>query len=227
MGRRAEGMPGRIEDYALLGDTNTAALISREGSVDWLCVPRFDSPACFAALHGDSENGRWLLAPATAPRSIKRRYRDRTLVLETDYETDEGAVTIVDAMPLPVDGGVTLVRLVIGRRGRVPMRLKLAIRFGYGLVAPLLQRRGEDLLAVCGPDALRLSTPQQLSDEGGIASAGFSVSEGQRVPFVLSWFSSHEPEPPHLDPESLVEGCEEWWGPGRSAAATRASGGTL
>jgi GH15 family glucan-1,4-alpha-glucosidase len=204
-------MPARLEDYALLGDTQTAALVSREGSIDWLCLPRFDSPACFAALVGESEHGRWLVAPATRPRSIARHYREATLVLETDYETDEGAVTVIDAMPPPADRRVTVVRLVAGRRGRVPMRMEFALRFGYGLVTPLLQRDGDDLVAVCGPDGIRLATPVALSDEDGTARADFSVSAGERMPFVLTWSASHEPAPPHLDPEELVTGCEYWW----------------
>jgi GH15 family glucan-1,4-alpha-glucosidase len=204
-------MPTRLEDYALLGDTQTAALVSREGSIDWLCLPRFDSPACFAALVGQPEHGRWLVAPATRPSSVARHYREATLVLETEYETEDGAVTVIDAMPVLADRRVSVVRLVVGRRGRVPMRTELALRFGYGLVAPLLQRDGDDLVAVCGPDALRLATPVALSDEDGTARADFSVSAGERVPFVLTWSASHEPAPPHLDPEQLVTGCEHWW----------------
>jgi GH15 family glucan-1,4-alpha-glucosidase len=204
-------MPARLEDYALLGDTQTAALVSREGSIDWLCLPRFDSPACFAALVGQPEHGRWLLAPGTRTLAIARGYHEATLVLETEYETEEGTVAIVDAMPPPADRRVTVVRLVVGRRGRVPMRMELALRFGYGLVTPLLQRDGDDLVAVCGPDAIRLATPVALSGEDGTARADFSVSAGERVPFVFTWSASYEPAPPHLDPEQLVTGCENWW----------------
>jgi GH15 family glucan-1,4-alpha-glucosidase len=204
-------MPARLEDYALLGDMQTAALVSREGSIDWLCLPRFDSPACFAALVGQPEHGRWLVAPATRPSLVARHYREATLVLETEYETEEGAVTVIDAMPALADRRVSVVRLVVGRRGRVPMRTELILRFGYGLVAPLLQRDGDDLVAVCGPDAVRLATPVALSDEDGTACADFSVSAGERVSFVLTWSASHEPAPPHLDPEQLVTGCEHWW----------------
>jgi GH15 family glucan-1,4-alpha-glucosidase len=204
-------MPARLEDYALLGDTQTAALVSREGSIDWLCLPRFDSPACFAALVGQPEHGRWLLAPGARTRAIARGYHEATLVLETEYETEEGTVAVVDAMPPPAEGRVTVVRLVVGREGRVPMRMELALRFGYGLVTPLLQRDGDDLVAVCGPDAIRLATPVALSDEDGTARADFSVSAGERMPFVLTWSASHEPAPPRLDPEQLVTGCEHWW----------------
>jgi hypothetical protein len=201
-----------IEDYALLGDMSTAALVSREGSVDWLCVPRFDSPACFAALLGKPEHGRWLLAPAATSATTRRRYRDETLVLETDHETEDGSVTVIDTMPpTPASRRVTLVRIVVGRRGRVPMRMQLAIRYGYGLLTPWLERVNADLLAVCGPDALRLATPVEVTDSNGSAEAEFSVAEGQRLPFVLTWFPSHEPGPPHLDAEHLVTETERWW----------------
>jgi GH15 family glucan-1,4-alpha-glucosidase len=203
----------KIEDYALLGDTRTAALVSKDGSVDWLCAPRFDSPACFAALLGSAKHGRWLLTPTALPHGIQRRYRDDTLVLETDYETDGGSVRVIDTMaPVPAGQTVTLVRIVEGRSGHVSMRMDLSIRFGYGLLAPRLERVGDDLLAVSGPDALRLSTPIDVADHGGRAGAEFVVSEGQRIPFVLTWFPSHEPEPVHLDPEYIVTDSERWWG---------------
>jgi len=202
----------KIEDYALLGDTRTAALVSKDGSVDWLCAPRFDSPACFAALLGSADNGRWLLAPTALPDVIKRRYREDTLVLETNYETDSGSVRVIDTMsPVPAGETVTFVRIVEGRSGHVPMRMELAIRFGYGLLAPFLQRVGDDLLAVSGPDALRLSTPVDVADNGGCAAAEFVISEGQRIPFVLTWFPSHQSDPVHLDPEYVVSDSERWW----------------
>jgi len=158
-------VPARIEDYAVLGDTQTAALVSREGSVDWLCVPRFDSPACFAALLGAPKHGRFLLAPRAEPRRVERRYREGTLVLETDYKTADGVVTVVDAMP-PRDRVPDLVRIVQGQRGRVPMRMELTVRFGYGQFSPWIKRLSGDLVAVSGPDALRLSTPVETRDEG-------------------------------------------------------------
>jgi GH15 family glucan-1,4-alpha-glucosidase len=202
----------KIEDYALLGDTRTAALVSKDGSVDWLCAPRFDSPACFAALLGSADNGRWLLAPTALPDVIKRRYREDTLVLETNYETDSGSVRVIDTMsPVPAGETVTFVRIVEGRSGHVPMRMELAIRFGYGLLAPFLQRVSDDLLAVSGPDALRLSTPVDVADNGGCAAAEFVISEGQRIPFVLTWFPSHQSDPVHLDPEYVVSDSERWW----------------
>ncbi len=204
-------MRPEIGDYALLGDTHTAALVSREGSVDWLCVPRFDSPACFASILGGSEHGRWLLAPAAAPVAARRRYRGDTLVLETDYEGREGAVTVVDAMPVAGGPGGSIVREVIGRGGQVPMRTELTLRYGYGRHSPVLAQAGGDLLAVCGPDTLRLSAPVGLAGRHGTARATFTVTGRQRVPFVLTWFPTGEPAPPHPDPEALISGCERWW----------------
>ncbi len=144
-------MSARIEEYALLGDTQTAALVSREGSVDWLCLPRFDSPACFAALLGRPEHGRFLLAPRAEPRRVERRYRQGTLVLETEYETADGVVTVVDAMP-PRDRVPDLVRIVQGRHGHVRMLMELTVRFGYGQFAPWIERLAGDVLAVSGPE---------------------------------------------------------------------------
>ncbi len=204
-------MSARIEEYALLGDTQTAALVSREGSVDWLCLPRFDSPACFAALLGRPEHGRFLLAPRAEPRRVERRYRQGTLVLETEYETADGVVTVVDAMP-PRDRVPDLVRIVQGRHGHVRMLMELTVRFGYGQFAPWIERLAGDVLAVSGPDALRLSTPVETrNDEGVTQTAEFTVSEGEQVPFVLTWFASHQREPPHLDPSYLVSDAERWW----------------
>src|SRR6266567_1126297 len=148
-----------IGDYALLGDTHTAALVSRDGSIDWLCAPRFDSPAFFAALVGTHDHGHWRLAPVAAPVASRRRYRPDTLVLETDYECAEGAVTVIDAMPLQDGPDVTVARLVIGRSGQVQLRMEFVPRFGYGLHRPRLDLAGGELLAVCGPDALHLATP--------------------------------------------------------------------
>jgi GH15 family glucan-1,4-alpha-glucosidase len=202
----------KLEDYALLGDTRTAALVSKGGSIDWMCVPRFDSPACFAALLGTPDHGRWLLAPVAAPGAIRRRYRDETLVLETDYETEEGSVTVIDALPpATADRIVTLVRLVVGRHGRVPMRMELAIRFGYGLVAPWIECLDDDVVALAGPDALRLSTSVEVAEGNRDVQADFAVSEGERVPFMLTWFPSHERPPERHDPEELVRDAERWW----------------
>ena len=143
-------MAGRIEDYAVVGDLHTAALIGSDGSVDWLCLPRFDSPACFAALLGTADAGRWLLAPVTGGRCTRRRYRPDTLVLETEWETPDGTVRVVDAMP-PRDGRVDLVRVVEGVRGRVRMRSELRLRFDYGSVVPWVRHVGGQVSAVAGP----------------------------------------------------------------------------
>ena len=202
-------MPLRIEDYALIGDTQTAALVGRDGSIDWLCVPRFDSGACFAALLGDERNGRWLLAPAGGGR-VTRRYREGTLVLETEFETPDGAVRVVDCMP-PRGEAPDVVRLVEGVRGRVRMRMQLVIRFDYGHVVPWVRRHEGGLLAVAGPDALCLHTPVQTRGEDLTTVAEFWVAEGERVPFVLTWHPSHRPPPRPVDPVAAVPETEAWW----------------
>jgi GH15 family glucan-1,4-alpha-glucosidase len=148
-------MAASIEDYALIGDTQTAALVSRDGSIDWLCLPRFDSGACFAALLGTPEHGRWLLAPVSQPSTVRRRYRSGTLILETDFETPDGLVTVVDFMP-PRTVEADLVRVVVGRRGRVAMRMELIIRFDYGSIVPWVRCTDSQLVAVSGPDAVML-----------------------------------------------------------------------
>ncbi len=199
-----------IEDYGLVGDTHTAALIGRDGSVDWLCFPRFDSGACFAALLGDERHGRWLLAPAGRVGRISRRYRPGTLVLETDFETEEGSVRIVDCMP-PRQKHPNLVRIVEGLAGRVSMRLELVVRFEYGSVVPWVSHRGDLLSAVAGPDALALRSPIELRGEDLTTVAEFEVGPGDRVPFVLTWHSSHEPAPAAVDPEAAVADTTRWW----------------
>src|SRR5438067_11926574 len=156
--QRTPTMPSRIEDYALIGDCHTAALVGRDGSIDWLCLPRFDSGACFAALLGKPEHGRWLIAPAGEVRSVKRRYRNETLVLETDFETDEGVVTVIDCMP-PRGREPNIARIVVGKRGTVRMRMQLIIRFEYGTVVPWVRNIGKGIRAVGGPDTLLLHTP--------------------------------------------------------------------
>src|SRR6188508_917374 len=151
-------MAMRIEDYAMIGDCRTAALVSRDGSVDWLCLPRFDSGACFAALLGTEQHGRWLLAPESEPRRVERRYRPGTLILETDFDTAEGAVRITDFMPPRLENP-RIVRIVEGLRGRVQMRMQLVVRFDYGSSVPWVRRRGRVLSAIAGPDGLALETP--------------------------------------------------------------------
>jgi len=209
-GRPMEAL--RIEDYALIGDTFTAALVGRNGSIDWLCAPRFDSGACFAALLGGPENGHWQIAPAGAIRSVSRRYRDGTLILDTEFETDTGTVVVTDFMPVPsAEEEVDVVRIVRGLRGEVPMRLEAVFRFDYGHVVPWIKRRPYGLQAVAGPDALQLWSPVELCNEDFTTSAEFTVREGQSVPFSLCWYKSHRPEPPFQHPEVLLECTARWW----------------
>jgi GH15 family glucan-1,4-alpha-glucosidase len=200
----------RIEEYAMIGDTESGALVGRNGSVDWLCAPRFDSPAFFAALLGTEANGRWQIAPAGEVRRVERRYRPGTAVLETDFETDDGAVRLVDCMP-PRDGHAHLVRVVEGVRGRVAMEARLAPRFDYGRLIPALGRVDQGVFAVAGPDALCLRTPVGLREDGAAASAEFTVSAGERVPFHLSWYPAHLPGPQPADPFEMVARTEAWW----------------
>jgi GH15 family glucan-1,4-alpha-glucosidase len=203
-------MPSLIEDYAIIGDCHTAALVSRNGSIDWLCLPRFDSAACFAALLGNGENGRWLLSPANKIRSVRRRYRDGTLILETDYETDDGAVTVIDCMP-PRSKEPDVVRMVMGKRGQVRMRLQLIIRFDYGSIVPWVRRWENGIRAIAGPDMLVLQTPVKVRGEGLTTVAEFDVSPGEKVPFVLLWHPSHEPTPEIEPPEDIIAHTQAWW----------------
>jgi GH15 family glucan-1,4-alpha-glucosidase len=203
-------MASRIEDYALIGDCETAALVSKDGSIDWLCVPRFDSPACFAALLGAPEHGRWLLTPAGDRHEVRRHYREGTLVLETEYESESGAVTVVDFMP-PRTAAPDVARLVEGKRGEVLMRMELVIRFDYGSAIPWVRRTEDGLSAVAGPHALRLRTPVKLRGEDFRTVAEFPVSPGQRVPFALAWYPSHQTEPPEVDVEAQLRDTENWW----------------
>jgi GH15 family glucan-1,4-alpha-glucosidase len=183
-------MPSRIEDYALIGDCETAALVARNGSIDWLCMPRFDSGACFAALLGTPEHGRWLLAPSAPIRRVHRRYREGTLVLETEFETDDGFVTVIDGMP-PRSQQPDLVRLVVGGRGQVAMHMQLVFRLDYGAIIPWVRRTDYGLKAIAGPDALELYTDVELRGERFTTVADFTVSAGQRVPFLLVWHPSN------------------------------------
>jgi GH15 family glucan-1,4-alpha-glucosidase len=199
-----------IEAYALIGDGETAALVSRAGAIDWLCLPRFDSPACFAALLGGPEHGRWSLAPRDAVRSVHRRYRDDTLVLETTFETDGGAVTVVDGMPQR-DGPPVVVRQVVGRRGTVAMGMELVIRMDYGSVIPWVRRSARGIRAIAGPDALHLTTDVPVHGRGLTSVADFSVSAGESRSLTLAWHPSHLPPPPPVDPEAALAETEAWW----------------
>jgi GH15 family glucan-1,4-alpha-glucosidase len=204
-------MPAPIEDYALIGDTHTAGLVSREGSIDWLCLPRFDSPACFAALLGDERNGRWLLAPAGPVREVRRRYQGDTLVLETEHHTDGGVVRVLDCMP-PRQQDPDVARVVEGVRGRVPMRMELTIRFDYGSIVPWVRRVEGALHAIAGPDSVWLRTPVAVHGENLTTVAEFTVAEGERVPFMLTWHASHQRAPRRIDPVRAVDDSEAWWG---------------
>jgi GH15 family glucan-1,4-alpha-glucosidase len=204
-------MAAPIEDYALIGDTHTAGLVSREGSIDWLCLPRFDSPACFAALLGDRSNGRWKLAPAGPVREVRRHYQGDTLVLETEHRTDDGVVRVVDCMP-PRQSDPDVARVVEGIRGRVPMRMELTIRFDYGSIVPWVRHVAGALHAIAGPDSVWLRTPVPVHGENWTTLAEFTVAEGERVPFMLTWHASHRPAPRRIDPVRALGDTEAWWG---------------
>ena len=202
-----------IEDYALLGDCETAALVSRDGSVDWLCWPRFDSPACFAALLGAPEHGRWRIAPRdVVPERTLRQYRGDTLVLETVMETaDGGAVALIDFMP-PRDGRSDLVRIVRGMRGRVAMRMELVLRFDYGRTVPWVTRNDDgDLRAVAGPHQVTLRTAVPTRGENLHTVAEFEVGEGEEAVFVLTHSPSHLPPPEPADPRRQLGETEAFW----------------
>ena len=200
----------RIEDYAIVADLQSAALVGNDGSIDWLCLPRFDSDACFAALLGTRDNGRWQITPEGQVTAVRRSYRPGTLILETDFETGDGAVTIIDLMPIS-GRGTDLVRIVAGKRGRVPMRMDLVIRFAYGSAVPWVRRIEGGIEAIAGPDALRLSTPVEVHGEELATVARFSVGPGERLPFVLTWAPSHLPDPGHVDAEKALSKSEESW----------------
>jgi len=204
-------LPGNIEDYGLIGDCETAALVDRSGSIDWLCWPNFDSEACFAALLGDRKNGRWLIAPAAELSSCTRRYRGNTLILETRLETADGAVTLIDFMP-PRGKASDIVRLVRGERGRVELRMELIIRFGFGTDIPWVKRTDDGaLLAICGPDMTVLRTPVETRGEDMTTVAEFTVNAGETIPFVLTYGPSHLPLPGPVDPQQALQDTEDFW----------------
>lgn len=200
----------KIEDYALIGDTHTAALISREGSLDWLCLPRFDSPACFAALLGTPEHGRWLLTPYDDITTVHRRYRGDTLVLETRYVTATGTAMVLDFMP-PRDRDINLVRIVVGVKGTVRMKMEMTLRFDYGSIVPWVSHHRRLLKAVAGPDAVYLETAVELQGVGFSTVADFTVTEGQEIPFTLTWRASHDTPPKPLITERALSETELWW----------------
>jgi GH15 family glucan-1,4-alpha-glucosidase len=204
-------MATRIEDYAIIGDCETAALVSRDGSIDWLCWPRFDSPACFAALLGGPEHGRWKLAPADENPRVTRHYRDDTLILETEFETAEGSVVVIDFMPLR-DGKSNIVRTVVGKRGRVKMQTQIVLRFDYGAIIPWVSRLDDGALrAIAGPDMILIRADVELHGEGFTTVADFTISEGERASFVMTWGPSHLAPPKTVDPVKTLEVTEQFW----------------
>ncbi|HEU0087001.1 MAG TPA: glycoside hydrolase family 15 protein [Pseudonocardiaceae bacterium] len=200
----------RIEDYGLLGDLHTAALVGCDGSIDWLCLPRFDSPACFAALLGDEHAGFWRLAPASGGLCTRRRYRGDSLILETEWDTPDGRVRVIDTMP-PRGEAADVVRIVEGVSGRVPMRMALRLRFDYGRIVPWVRHHDGQLAAVAGPDAAWLHTPVPIHGEDLTTYADFTVAAGQRVPFVLTYRPSHEPTPHPVDADKALADTEVFW----------------
>jgi GH15 family glucan-1,4-alpha-glucosidase len=200
----------RIEDYGIIGDCHTAALVSREGSIDWFCLPSFDSAACFAALLGTPEHGYWLITPDCPIKRIHRRYREDTLILETTFETETGTVTLVDCMT-PTTNTPDLLRQVVGQSGKVPMKMALAIRFDYGSIVPWVRKTDDGLIAIAGPDTLRLRTPVELCGENFHTTSKFTVSAGQKVPFEICWYASYRDEPQFLDFEKTIADTEKWW----------------
>jgi GH15 family glucan-1,4-alpha-glucosidase len=203
-------MAARIEDYALIGDCRTAALVGRDGSIDWFCCPRFDSEACFAALLGSSDHGRWLIAPK-AKANVTRRYRPDTLVLETNFETTDGAVTLIDFMPMHGRHS-SIVRLVKGIRGKVRMRAELILRFGYGAIMPWVTRLEDGTLrAIAGPDMVLVRTPVHLAGKDMTTIGEFTVDQGETVPFVLNYLPSHRPLEEAFDPARALADTETFW----------------
>jgi GH15 family glucan-1,4-alpha-glucosidase len=204
-------MASRIEDYAMIGDLGTAALVSRDGSIDWLCWPRFDSDACFTALLGTSEHGRWLIAPKDEKTRVTRRYRPSTLILETRFETAEGVATVIDFMP-PRGLNSHLIRIVVGERGQVDFHSELILRFGYGANVPWLTRVDDKTLrAIAAPDMVVLRTPVHMRGKNFKTVGNFTVSAGDRVPFVLTYALSHEQVPEPADAEARLLETEKYW----------------
>jgi len=200
----------RIEDYALIGDTRTAALVCRDGSMDWLCLPTFSSSAVFASLLGLAEHGRWILTPAVPVRSITRRYRDRSMVLETEFVTDTGIVRLVDGMPIGSEAS-TVVRVVEGVSGHVPMRMELVARLDYGAIVPAIRTRDSGVTFIGGPDAVSLWTRVPLDAAGTTITAEFSTDARSSSPFALTWHASHERAMEPAEPVRRLDATDLWW----------------
>jgi len=202
-------MASKIEDYGMIGNTYTSALVSRSGSIDWLCAPRFDSDACFAALVGYDEHGRWSLRPTVDVRETRQRYRDDTMILETEFVCDGGGVRIIDFMP--VGSRCDVVRIVEGVEGEVLLEMLLNVRFGYGFDAPLIRKLDDGTYLLAGPDAVVLRCPLTLEHARRTVSAYFRVKKGERVPIHLTWFPSHEKAPEAIDVERSLASTESFW----------------
>src|SRR5919107_85012 len=200
----------RIEDYAVVGDLHTGALVNKEGSIDWLCLPRFDSPACFNALLDTPDAGRWLLAPASGGPCTRRGYRDGSLILETEWDTDDGTVRVIDFMP-PRDSVADIVRIVEGVSGSVKMHGELTLRFDYGHIIPWVRRDEYGMHAIAGPDAVYFVTPAPLHSENMHTVSDFTVNAGERVPFVLTWAPSHVGRPHTVDAEEVLGTTFAFW----------------
>jgi GH15 family glucan-1,4-alpha-glucosidase len=204
-------LPCKIEDYGVIGDCETAALVGRDGSIDWLCWPAFDSDACFASLLGTDKHGRWLIAPAEDVTKSSRRYLGDTLIIETRFETAEGVVTLTDFMP-PRGEASDIVRLVRGVSGRVKLRMELVIRFGFGTDIPWVKRTEDGaMLAICGPDMTVLRTPVETRGEDMTTVSDFEVNAGETVPFVLTYGPSHLEVPKSIDPARALKATEDFW----------------
>jgi GH15 family glucan-1,4-alpha-glucosidase len=206
----SRGVPSHIEDYALIGDCQTAALVSRNGSIDWLCLPRFDSGACFAALLGGPEHGRWTLAPKGRVHRVTRAYREGTLVLDTTFECDGGTVVLTDFMPLR-ERVPHLVRIVRCTRGHVRMATQLVIRFDYGSIVPWVRRHAQELVAIAGPDSLRIQSEVPLRGENLTTVGEFDLHHGQEVALSATWHPSHVKSPERIDERALLRGAERDW----------------
>jgi len=202
-------MASKIEDYGMIGNTYTSALVSRGGSIDWLCAPRFDSDACFSALVGYDEHGRWSLRPTVEVREARQRYRDDTMILETEFVCDGGVARLIDFMP--VGSRCDVVRIVEGVEGEVPMEMLLSVRFGYGAEAPLIVKRDDGMYFLAGPDAVVLRSPFTLEHTRRRAATYFHVRKGERVPIQLTWFPSHEKSPEIIDVEKALASTESFW----------------
>jgi GH15 family glucan-1,4-alpha-glucosidase len=201
---------GRIEDYAIIGDMQSAALVGTDGSVDWLCLPRFDSPACFAALLGDERNGSWRIAPTEGGQAT-RRYQGDTLILQTEWRTATGVARVIDFMPRRDAGAPLLARIVAGVHGSVEMDCVLRVRFGYGQIVPWARRMGDAINATAGPDSVWLSSPVRLDGHDMAHRATFTVHQGERVPFTLTWVESHRGRPAGCDASGALADTRRFW----------------